>query len=141
MMATVNQSNPWEVAFSWMFDAISRANLREYGRAEASAALALELAEKLQTPQPAAFSRFVLGQARAQLCRSTEGVALIRQGIAGLLEVGMRLVIPYVSAELAVAQECEGAIADAFETVEQALEASPKELFYLKGFYTIGMTT
>ena len=44
----------------------------------------------------------------------------------------MRLTVPYVIAELAVAQEREGAIADALETVEQALQANPKELLFYR---------
>jgi predicted ATPase len=128
MMGVVNASNPYEVAFSWMFDALHRLGLREYEQVETSAARALDLAEKHRIPQPAVYSRFALGQARAQLGRPTEGIALIRQGLAAMLEVGMRLTVPYVIAELAVAQERDGAIADALETVEQALQAEPQEL-------------
>jgi tetratricopeptide (TPR) repeat protein len=128
MMTLVNASNPYEVAFSWMFDAILRLHLREYERAEASAARALDVAEKNQIPQPAAYTRFALGQARAQLGRTTEGIALIRQGLAAMLEVGMRLTVPYVIASLAEAQEREGLTAEALETVQQALRTDPKEL-------------
>jgi tetratricopeptide (TPR) repeat protein len=128
MMAIVNASNPYEVAFSWMFETLHRLGLREYEQAEASAARALDLAEKHQIPQPAVYSRFALGQARAQLGRPTEGIALIRQGLAAMLGVGMHLTVPYVIAELAVAQERDGAIADALETVEQALQAEPQQL-------------
>jgi tetratricopeptide (TPR) repeat protein len=132
MMTLANASNPYEAAFSWMFDALYRLGLREYEQAEASAARALELAEKHQIPQPAAYTRFALGQARAQLGRTTEGIALIRQGLAAMLEVGMSLTVPYVIAELAVAQERDGAIDDALETVEQALHADPKELLFYR---------
>jgi class 3 adenylate cyclase/tetratricopeptide (TPR) repeat protein len=130
MMATMNEANPYEAAFSWMFDALLRSFFQEHERAEASAARALDLAEKNQLPQPAAYSRFVLGQARAKLGRTTEGIALIREGIAALLQIGMRLTTPYLLTELAVAQEREGAFADALETVEQALQANPRELTY-----------
>jgi class 3 adenylate cyclase/tetratricopeptide (TPR) repeat protein len=132
MMTLVNASNPYEVAFSWMFDALHRLGLREYEQAEASAARALDLAEKHQIPQPAAYTRFALGQARAQLGRTTEGIALIRQGLAAMLEIGMLLTVPYVIASLAEAQEREGLIADALETVEQSLEAKPKELLFYR---------
>jgi tetratricopeptide (TPR) repeat protein len=74
----------------------------------------------------------VLGQARAQLGRTTEGIALIRQGLAGLLEIGMRLTVPYIIASLAEAQEREGAITDALETVEQGLQANPRELLFYR---------
>jgi hypothetical protein len=76
-----------------MFDALHRFGLREYEQAEASAARALELAEKHHIPRPTPFSRFILGQARAQLGRMTEGIALIRRALAGLLEIGMRLTV------------------------------------------------
>jgi tetratricopeptide (TPR) repeat protein len=104
--------------------------MREYEQAEVLAARALELGEKHQFPQIAAQSRCVLGQARAQLGRATEGVELIRQGIAGLLGVGSRSRISYRTASLAAAQECEGAVVDALETVEQALQANPNELVH-----------
>jgi len=74
----------------------------------------------------------VLGQARAQLGRTTEGIALIRQGLAGLLEIGMRLTVPYITASLAEAQEREGAITDALGTVEQGLQANPRELLFYR---------
>ena len=104
--------------------------MREYEQAEALAARALELSEKHQFPPEAALSRCVLGQARAQLGRATEGIALIRQGIAGLLEIGTRIGISNFTTYLAEAQEREGAIVDALETVEQALQANPDELVY-----------
>jgi predicted ATPase/class 3 adenylate cyclase len=128
MMAIVNASNPWEVTFSWMFDAILRLHLREYEQAEASAARALDLAEKHQIPQPAAYSRFALGQARAHVGRTSEGIALIRQGIGALLKVGMNVTTPYLIAELAEAQVREGVLADALDTIDQALQAEPQEL-------------
>jgi predicted ATPase len=55
---------------------------------------------------------------------------LIRQGIAGLLEIGGRLGIPIHTVSLAAAQAVEGAIVEALETVEQALQANPDLLAY-----------
>ncbi len=128
MMAGVNESNPYQVAFSLSFAALTRIYMREYEQAETLAARALELSEKHQFPFVAALSRCNIGRARAELGRATEGVALIRRGIAGLLEVGFRLGIPIYTASLAAAQRREGAIADALETVEQALRANPDQL-------------
>ena len=130
MMARMNEANPYEAAFSLMFDALLRSFLQEHERAEASAARALDLAEKNQLPQPAAYSRFVLGQARAKLGRTIEGIALIREGIAALLRIGMRLTTPYLMTELALAQGCGGAVAEALETIGEALQANPAELGY-----------
>jgi predicted ATPase len=64
------------------------------------------------------------------LGRPTEGVALIRQGIASLLEAGLRLVIPTYTAYLAEALEREGAIVEALATVEKALQANPDQLVH-----------
>jgi hypothetical protein len=62
--------------------------------------------------------------------RATEGIALIRQGIDALHKNGMRVITPYLLAELAVAQDRDGAIADGLETIEQALQTPPLELGY-----------
>jgi tetratricopeptide (TPR) repeat protein len=55
-------------------------------------------------------------------------IGLIRQGIADLLETGARVGIACWTAYLAEAQEREGTIVDALETIEQALRANPDEL-------------
>ena len=128
MMAAGNRGNPFDVASSEYCAAYLRVYMREYEQAEALAAHALEVAEKHQFPNPAARSRVALGQARAQLGR--EGVALIRQGMAGLREIGTRMGISLTTAWLAEAQKREGAIVDALETVEQALQANPDELVH-----------
>jgi tetratricopeptide (TPR) repeat protein len=128
MMAAVNADNPYGVAFSVYCAAYLRIYLREYEQAEALAARALEMSEKHQFPGIAASSRCVLGQARAHLGRTTESIALIRQGIAGMLGGGSRFSISNFTAWLAAAQEREGAIVDALETVEHALKANPDEL-------------
>jgi predicted ATPase len=77
-----------------------------------------------------AVSRVVLGQAQAQCGHASEGVALIRRGIAGMLEIGRRLGITYFIGALAEAQACAGAVGDALATVEQALQANPDELYW-----------
>ena len=130
MMAAVNANNPYGVAFSVYCAAYLRIYLREYEQAEALAARALEMSEKHQFPGIAASSRCVLGQARAHLGRATEGIALIRQGIADMLEGGSRFSVSNFTAWMAAAQEREGAIVDALETVEQALLANPDELVH-----------
>jgi len=129
-MAAADPNNPYDLAWSEMNAAVLRVWLREYEHAEALAEQALARSEKHQFPDVAGWSRVVLGQARAQRGRASEGVALIRQGIAGLLEVGFRLNSTYYTGALAEAQACAGAIGDALATVEQALQANPDELFW-----------
>ena len=130
MMASVNESNPYNVAFSGLYAANLRLLMREHEPAEAWAAQAFELAEKHQFRDLAAYCRCILGLARAQLGRATEGVELIRRGIAGRREIGQRVGISSLLTNLAAAQAREGVIVDALETVEQALQANPDELIY-----------
>jgi tetratricopeptide (TPR) repeat protein len=130
MTAAANVNNPHDLAFAGHSAAGFWLRMREYEQAEALAARALELSEKHQFPNEAAMSRCLLGQARAQLGRTTEGIALIRQGIAGVLESGQRVVMTLYRTYLAEAEEREGSIVDALETVEQALRTNPDELAY-----------
>jgi class 3 adenylate cyclase/tetratricopeptide (TPR) repeat protein len=123
-------NNPFDVAHSGYWAVRLHVYLREYEKAEALAARALQLSEKHQLKLVAALSRVGLGEARAQLGRATEGIELISQGIAGLLEIGSRLGVSRLMAGLAEAQEREGAIVDALATVEQALQVNPDELVY-----------
>jgi hypothetical protein len=82
-------------------------------------------------------SRVVLGLALAHLGRAKEGIALIRQGIASVLEVGSRAGITYCGLSSAAAQERGGAIVDALETLEQALQANPEELIHRPEMLTL----
>jgi len=119
VIAEANEDNPAEVAVSGWLGALSYLLLREHERAEMLAARALELSEKHQMPQIAEFARCPLGQARAWLSRPREGVALIRQGIAGMAAIGTHHDI--YTMFLAEAQALSGTIGDALETIEQVL--------------------
>jgi class 3 adenylate cyclase/tetratricopeptide (TPR) repeat protein len=119
-IAEINQNNPAEVACSGYLVAIPYLFLREYERAEMLTAQALELFEKHQFPQFAGFARCHLGWARAWLGQPSEGVALIRQAIAGLAAIGTHH--DYFTLALAESQALSGAIGDALETIEQVLQ-------------------
>jgi predicted ATPase len=101
--------------------------MREYETAEALAARSLDLCEKHGFPGEAPYSRCDLGYARAQLGRAAEGIALIHQGIDALLQTGSRGNVSSLMTFLAAAQLRAGAIGDALETVEQALNFNPEE--------------
>lgn len=58
----------------------------------------------------------------------TEGIGLIRKGIADLLEAGARVGIVRQSNYLAEAHERQGEIVDALETLERILQENPDEL-------------
>jgi tetratricopeptide (TPR) repeat protein len=127
-IAAADPNNPFDMAYSDFVTALLRGLLGEYDQAEALAVQGLARAEQHQFPQVVAFCRVVLGMARTQLGRASEGVDLIREGIAGLLESGFRLNISFWTGALAEAQAAAGAVVDALQTVEQALQANPDEL-------------
>ena len=75
-------------------------------------------------------TRPMLGWARAQLGSSGEGVALIRQGLAGRAEAGNRLFIADSMTRPAEAQALDEKIDNALVTIEESLQANPEELVY-----------
>ena len=125
-----NSNNPYDRAVGRLFESWLSCILREPQRAEVAAAQALAAAEE----HAFAFIRNMtltrLGWARAQLGRAGEGATLIRQGIAGLAEIGSRAFITDHLTRLAEAQALDGKIDDALITIEEALQANPEELFY-----------
>jgi len=125
--AAADPNNPFDLAWSDLCAASARVMLREFDSAEGLAAQALARAEAYQFPDVLGISRVVLGHAHAQRGRVNDGVALIRQGIDGLLEAGFRANVTYCLGALAEAQACAGAVGDAIATVQQALEANPQE--------------
>ena len=129
-MMAVGNTNPYTTAWSAIYAAGLRAFLREYDQAEALAVRAVELSEQHQFTWAAAISRVTLGDARSRLGRVAEGIALIRRGIAEMLDVGARIVFSPFRANLAAALERHGAILDALATVEQALQLNPDQIIY-----------
>jgi tetratricopeptide (TPR) repeat protein len=129
-MMAVGNTNPYTTAWSAIYAAVLRAFLREYNQAEALAVRAVELSEQHQFTWDAAISRATLGDARSRLGRVAEGIALIRRGIAEMLDVGARMVFSPFRANLAAALERQGAILDALATVEQALQLNPDQIIY-----------
>jgi len=130
MMVMVNVNSPYDVASGHTYAANLRVLLREYEQAERLAAQALELSEKHQLGYLTQYSRCILGQARSQLGSISEGIALLRDGIAGSIDSGLGLRSGYFTATIAAAQELEGSLVGALETVEVALKTNSDELFY-----------
>jgi tetratricopeptide (TPR) repeat protein len=129
MIAAVDQNNPFYVALSAYMGAGHSLVMREYEQARVLATRSIELCEKHQFGHfiPAS-CQCILGEAVAQLGRATEGIELIRQGIARSLETGSPLDVSRWRGGLAVAQDRAGATVDALATVEQALQANPYQL-------------
>jgi predicted ATPase len=128
MIARGKGKSTFYAATSDYYAALLHVYMRKYEEAEALCARSLGMSETYKFPQFAAYARCVLGHARAQLGRASEGCGLIRLGIASLLEAGSASGIGRFSALLAEAQEHDGAIVAALETVEKALNANPDEL-------------
>jgi len=123
-----NADHPYEMAWSKFWAAQLEFLMGEYEQAGALAEEALELTEKNQLPLVGAWSRWILGRARTELGRSSDGIVLIRQEIADFLQTGARTGLVPIITSLAAAQEREGALVEALETVEQALQVNPDEL-------------
>ena len=104
--------------------------LRDHEQVETLASRSIALSDEYQVPLYKWCSRICLGRARAQLGHTGEGVALVRQGLAGMREIGAGRGIARCLTYLAEAQALDGAMADAIETIEQALQANPAELAY-----------
>jgi len=100
------------------------------------ASQALELAEKHQFPAIAVDAKWSLGYARAQLGDLNGGIGIMRQAIAamraGSPQTGATG-LGYFAAWLAVTQERAGGLADALETIEQALQANQEGLVFAAG--------
>src|SRR5271170_5129548 len=130
-MAFAQESNNlYDLAVARVFESRLYGWLREPQRAEVAATQALAIAEEHDFPAPTNMTRTTLGWARAQLGRADEGSALIRQGLAGLVEVGIRLNVTEHLTRLAEAQALDDKIGDALNTIEEALQANPEELYY-----------
>jgi len=87
----------------------------------------LEACEKHKFPNEAAWGRALLGIAQARSGHTTEGVELIRQGIAGLLAVDSPIGVPFLIRDLAEAQYLDGATTEALVTVKEALQFNPED--------------
>jgi tetratricopeptide (TPR) repeat protein len=126
--AAVNPTSPYDRSFADMSAARVHTFIRENEEAETVAARALELCEKHKITSVSAYSRCLLGHARAQLDRPVNGIELIRRGITELLDTGSRILISACTTWLAVAQQRAGALDDALETAKKALEITPEAL-------------
>jgi class 3 adenylate cyclase/tetratricopeptide (TPR) repeat protein len=125
-----NSNNPYDLAVARSFESRLSCLLREPQQAEVAAIQALAIAEEHGFPFVRNFTLPRLGSARAQLGRAGEGATLIRQGLAGLAEIGIRLFITEHLTRLAEAQALDGKIDDALITIDEALQANPEELFW-----------
>jgi class 3 adenylate cyclase/tetratricopeptide (TPR) repeat protein len=129
MRATVNPANPHDQPWSEGHAAILHNLMRKNGNEQATVLAVQWLkAYEHRFPNEAAFARCLLGIMQARLGRTTDGIVLIREGIAGLLKAGNRISVTLYINNLIEAQNLNGDIAEALDTVEQALQFNPEEL-------------
>ncbi len=135
--AEANGNNPGDVAWAGFFASGLRLSLKEPEQAERLAAHALEVSEQHQFPQTAAFARGHLGLARALMGRASEGIELIREGIAGLLALGTWAggSITLLGWAQLVAGDINGALATAEEALQEASDypTSREQVLALRG--------
>jgi predicted ATPase len=97
----------------------------------------LALSEKHRFPYCIHLVRHSMGWALAELGSPGEGVSVIRQGLAGMAEVGAGVSITGFLACLAEAYTLDGRIDAALSTIEDALNANPNELAYRPHLFTV----
>ncbi len=124
------EQNPFERAYCRHTTALMHVYLREMDQAEAAAAKSLAEAVEHGFPDIANWAQLGLGIARAELGRPAEGVILLRKNVTGMKESGARLGITLALTSLAWAQALDGKIAEALETVGEALTANPEERYW-----------
>jgi predicted ATPase len=122
--------NPYEHAMAVFFEGCLYQFLREPQLARDASAQSLAISKEHGFSYLRDLALSITGFARAQLGSPNEGVALIRQGLAGEVETGGKLAATLFLTSLAEAQALDGAIADALGTIENALQANPVELVY-----------
>ena len=122
--------NPYDLGFARFFESWLYWFLREPQGAEAAATQVLAISEEHGFSFLRDMYLCVAGWARARLVSAGEGVPLIRQGLAGLVEAGARAAVTYSLTCLAEAHALDGAIDNALGTIDDALQANPEELLF-----------
>jgi tetratricopeptide (TPR) repeat protein len=122
-----DSKRPYDLAMALLFESYLYRFQREPRQAEAASTQLLSLSEEHGFSYACDLARGVIGWARAQLGYTGEGVSLIRQALAGLADRGARVGNTDVLTRLAEAQALNGAIREALDTIEAALEANPEE--------------
>ena len=132
-----DSNNPYDLATGRLWESWLFCLLRESQRTEVAAMQALAVAEEHGFSDLTNLTRPVLGWAQAHLGRAGEGVALIRQGLAGFAETGNRVYLTDVLTGLAETQALDGKIDEALATIEEALQVNPEESFFRPNALTL----
>jgi class 3 adenylate cyclase len=125
-----NNNNPYDYAYAQAMAAIHLAVLGEFEAATDLAQKGILLSDKHAFPQFGAICRVALGRAKAQKGFSSDGMALIRDGLARMSVASMRVAITRYTTWLAEELLRAGSTNEALVAVEQALQVNPEETFF-----------
>jgi predicted ATPase len=122
--------NPYDLAMARFFESWLRQFLGEPQLVEETSAESLAISEEHGFSYTRDLAHVMTGWARAKRGNTREGVAQIRQGLAGIGRIGARLGLTTVLTLLAEAQALDGAIAEAVSTIQDALQVNPQEIVF-----------
>jgi class 3 adenylate cyclase len=119
--------NRYDLAFGKVMEALLYRFLGDAYRSQDAAAKALAISQDRSFLFCRDLSLTILGWANMQLDASVDGLSMIREGLAGLLETGIRVTLTDALSRLAQGLALRGMFHDALSTIEDALEANPEE--------------
>jgi class 3 adenylate cyclase/tetratricopeptide (TPR) repeat protein len=121
---------PFDVAFvgPWICSVLIWRE--EFQRALETAEQLLAISTEHHFPLFVALAKMYKGSALCALGSSGEGIAMMRDGLAGGLAVGRGLALPELLTWLAEGQMRAGALSDSASTLDDALSAAPAELYW-----------
>ena len=125
--------NAYEMAMAQTAEGELSRLLRQPARSERSAMDAMSISDEHGLSFFREWARMIVGWARAQLGRTEEGVALIREGLAGLTQIGANAVRATGRPNLLLAEDFakNGFTDDALSAIDDGLrQANPSEPFH-----------
>jgi class 3 adenylate cyclase/tetratricopeptide (TPR) repeat protein len=123
-------NSPYELAYALVGQGYLFAFMRDSIQAESVGAEGLSLSEQQGFPYTAALSCITLGWARAELGHAERGIALIQEGLQGIAQLNAPVALVFDLTLLSAAQASNGALGDALESIESALQLNPAEVVF-----------
>jgi class 3 adenylate cyclase len=123
-------ASPYDMAFALHMAAVHAVLTDNLPLAALLAEDSTRLSDKHGFPQFSAISRIAVGRAKAGSGAPLDGIALMREGLAGMAGTGSRVAITLYMTWLAEAQVLGGLLDDGLDSIEKALIINPQELFF-----------
>jgi len=103
---------------------------QEFAQALKTAEQLLAISTEHHFPLFVALAKMYKGSALCALGSASAGISLMREGLAGNLELGRRLALPELLTWLAEGQMRAGVLGDSASTINDALNAAPADLYW-----------